>query len=85
MTVPLYNGAPLTPGESGALPTVTILGFLQVFIKGVRPGSQGTVDAYVLNVAGCGTPGGGGGGGAGGSGVIGGGGYTPFPVRLIRP
>ena len=89
VTVPLYEGYPLSPGESGALPTVTVVGFLQVFLKKVGP-PQSTVIAYVMNVAGCG--GGSAGGGSGGSGGSppGGGVITtpaglPFPVRLVRP
>ncbi len=93
VTIPLYDGYPLTPGESGALPTVTIRGFLQVFVEKVGP-PQSSVTAHVLSVAGCGS--GGSGGPAGGSGgedssgtgsnsVITGPGGSPLPIRLIRP
>ena len=89
VTVPLYDGHELCPGGSCGV-TVTIVGFMQMFVKGVKQ-PQNTVEAYILNVAGCGAGGGGtsscdaggGGGGGGGGGPIGGG-YTPFPVRLIR-
>jgi hypothetical protein len=93
VTVPLYDGAPLSPGESGPSPTVTIIGFLQVFVRKVGP-PQATVDAYVLNVAGCGSggsggPGGGGPGGGGSGSGPGGSISTPggglYPVRLVRP
>lgn len=91
VTIPLYEGYPLTPGESGALPLVTITGFLQVFVEKVGP-PQSTVTAYIINVAGCGAgaagggPGGGSGGGGGGSGgAIAGAAGTPYPVRLVRP
>jgi len=95
VTVPLYAGAPLAPGESGPSPVVTIVGFLQLFIEKVG-NPQSTVTAHVINVAGCGTggsggpgPGGGSGGGAdgsgsGGGGVITGPGGSPFPIRLVR-
>lgn len=97
VTIPLYAGYPLSPGESGALPTVTVVGFLQVFIEKVGV-PQGTVRAFVLNVAGCGSGGSGGGSGSGsggGSGEDGSGsgsggpitgpGGSPFPIRLVRP
>jgi len=84
VTVPLYDGHPLCPGGSCGT-SVTIVGFMQMFIKGVT-NPQNTVEAYILNVAGCGQGGGGTnscGSGGSGSGTIGGG-FTPFPVRLIR-
>ena len=77
VTIPLYAGQPLCPGGS-CNSTVTILGYLQVFITGVTGG--GDVSAVVLNVGGCGS---GGGGGGGGGPVIGGGGAF-IPVRLVR-
>jgi hypothetical protein len=83
VTVPLYDGHALCPGGSCGF-TITIVGFMQMFVKGVKP-PQNTVEAYILNVTGCGLGGGGGAscGAGGGGGTIGGGG-TPFPVRLIR-
>jgi hypothetical protein len=91
VVVPLYDGYPLTPGESGALPLVTIRGFVQLFIEKVGP-PQGTTKAYILNVAGCGSDssGSGTGGTGGGSGTPGGGVLTgpagsPYPIRLVRP
>jgi hypothetical protein len=90
ITVPLYDGHDLCPGGSCGF-TITIVGFMQMFVKRTR-NPQGTVEAYILNVAGCGLggggvsscgTGGGGGGGGGAGGPIGSGG-TPFPVRLIR-
>jgi hypothetical protein len=86
VTIPLYDGHVLCPGAScGA--TVTIVGFLEVFVKEVRQ-PQNTVDAYILNVSGCGSTAGGGGGPlcdgtGGGSGSVGSGG-SPTPVRLIQ-
>ena len=90
ITVPIYDGSPLTPGL-GDIPYVTIVGFMQVFVNQVDKGAQGTVHATILNVAGCG----GGGGGAApppdpgttpppGGGVIVGPGGSLFPVRLVR-
>ncbi|MGH2669954.1 MAG: hypothetical protein ACRDH5_12725, partial [bacterium] len=92
VVVPIYDGYPLEPGESGALPLVTIRGFVQLFIEKVGP-PQGTIKAYVLNVAGCGSEGGGGAGGGGtggGTGDPSGGTLTgpagsPYPIRLVRP
>ena len=92
ITLPIYNGDPLTPGLGGES-YVTIIGFLQVFINNVEKGAQGTVNATILNVAGCGAGGSGGGtggetGGGGsttpGGGVIVGPGGSLFPVRLVR-
>ena len=72
-TVPIYDGAPLA---SSNRPSVTIVGFLQVFINQVN--SDGSFYVTVLNVAGCSnaatinppTP-------APGS--------SPVPIRLITP
>jgi hypothetical protein len=59
-------------------PTVTVLGFLQVFIASVPSGTAGAdFDAYILNVIGCGT--------SATSGTISGGGVSAVPVRLITP
>jgi hypothetical protein len=56
VTVPLYDGHDLCPGGSCG-PTVNIIGFLQVFINKVEESGPnlGSVDATVLNVAGCGS------------------------------
>jgi len=98
VTIPLYDGHVLCPGGSCG-GTVTIVGFLQVFVEKVGP-PQATVVGYLLNVAGCGPGGSGGGsgtggstggsgGGSGGSGSGGSGSITSaggslFPVRLVR-
>jgi hypothetical protein len=91
VTIPLYDGAPLSPGESGVSPTVTIIGFMQLFIQQVG-NPQSTVTAHIINIAGCGsggggpgTGGGGDGSGSGGGGPVTGPGSSPFPIRLIRP
>ncbi len=80
VTIPLYDGANLCPGSSCG-PSVTIIGFLQVFINSVEnTGSltMGDVHATVLNVAGCGSN-----GGSGGTPTTPTGG-TFVPIRLIR-
>ncbi len=86
VTVPLYDGTTLCPG--GSCPetiNVNIVGFMQIFVKD-ETNPQGTVEAYIMNVAGCSGGGSGsGGGGSGGGGVVFGGGGSPIPVRLIRP
>ena len=84
ITIPLYDGHELCPGGSCGF-TITIVGFLQVFITDVDPGAQGRVDAIILNVAGCGSGGSGSdGGGSDGSGTIVNSGGSLFPVRLIN-
>jgi hypothetical protein len=93
VTMPIYDGHNLCPGASCS-PTITIIGFMRVFIKDVTQGggggngAGGNVDAYILDVAGCNSqgPGGGGGGGGGGSngGPTGAAG-SPIPVRLVHP
>jgi hypothetical protein len=99
VTIPLYNGAPLTSGESGPINTIQIVGFLQLFIERVSnqgAGPTSNVQAHIISVSGCGSggsggpgPGGGSGGadgsGSGGGTVIIGPGGSPFPIRLIRP
>lgn len=97
VTVPLYDGHPLCPGGSCGF-TITIVGFLEVFVEKVGP-PQSTTTGYIMNVAGCGAGGSGGGSGGGGSGgggtgggggggsgtITGGIGGGLLPVRLIRP
>ena len=90
VNIPLYDGSPLTPGV-GHTPSVTIIGFLQVFINEVDKGALGTVKATILNVAGCGSgkPGAGASSQStsdtGSSGAIISSRGSLFPVRLIRP
>jgi hypothetical protein len=68
--VPLFENNPTVPMPA----TVTIVGFLQLFVDDVRP--NGDVDAHILNVSGCGSN-------VSGS-VVSGGGVSPIPVRLIH-
>jgi hypothetical protein len=70
ITVPLFNHDPSRPMP----PTVTIVGFLQLFVNYVGP--NGDVNAYILNVSGCGNN-------TSGP-VVSGGGVSPIPVRLIH-
>lgn len=88
VTMPIYDGHNLCPGGSCSA-TVTIIGFMQVFIKDVTNGNFANVDAVILNVAGCSSTGAGGGGGGGGGGGSNGGptgaAGSPIPVRLVHP
>ncbi len=84
ITVPLYSGQQLNSGGG----SVTIIGFLQVFINQVDGpgGNQGNVHATVLNISACGSSGGSGSGGGGsGSGTVTGGGGQLIPIRLVQP
>jgi hypothetical protein len=72
VSLPIYDGSPLTINNSTA--PVTIVGFLQVFVQSVNP-SDGSVVVTVLNVAGCGNA-------ATNPPVFG---NSPVPVRLITP
>ena len=71
VTVPIYDGAALPAVNQ---PTVTIVGFLQVFIDHVD--TFGNVNVWVLNVAGCSNL-------AAGNPTVAG--TSPVPVRLITP
>lgn len=86
-TIPIYDGTPLCPGSScPSSVSVTVVGFLQIFIRGEFP-PQHTVQAYILNVTACSSGGsnsGSGGGSGGGSSSITGTSYAPIPVRLIH-
>ena len=82
VNIPLCDGTPLCPGAScPSTVVVNIVGFLEVFIKEER-NPQGTVDTYILNVAGC--TGSSGGSGGGGSTTIVSSGGSLIPVRLIH-
>ena len=81
VNLPLYDGTVLCPGAScPASVVVNIVGFLEVFIKEER-NPQGTVDTYILNVAGCTSSSGG--GSSGGTTIVSSGGSL-IPVRLIH-
>ena len=79
-TVPIYDGI-ISSGQN----TVTVAGFLNLFLRNVasQGNPKGTVYAYVLAVVPC--PSGGSLAGAGGSGnVVMGSGGSAIPVRLIH-
>jgi hypothetical protein len=83
VTVPIYDGTPLCPGNScPSTVNVNVVGFMQMFIRDVT-NPQGTVEAYILNVSGFGSKPGGGGPGGNGNPIVTGG-ASPIPVRLIH-
>lgn len=95
-TLPIYDGTAICPGGSNGSTcvnqaTISVIGFMQVFIKNVDAGQQGTVYAYVMNIVPCPAGSGGSGGGGGGSGgstgstgsIVGSAG-SAIPIRLIR-
>ena len=73
VTVPIYDSSANLPSFSH--PTVTIVGFLQVFVKQAR--SDGDLDVTVLNVAGCSN--------TATNPPIPASGTSPVPIRLITP
>jgi len=74
ITVPVFQ----VPATMPANNQLTIVGFLQLFVYYVGPGASGKdVDAYIVNVIGCGKN-------AGSGAVVSGGGVSPIPVRLIH-
>jgi hypothetical protein len=89
ITAAVYDGHDLNPGGD----TVTIIGYLQFFIKDVaHHGSGGgqtdDIDAIIMNVTTCGAGGGtcgAGGSGQGTGGTVAGGGAGFVPVRLVHP
>ncbi len=76
VSVPIYDGAPLSSGGG----SVTIIGFIQFFLDSVDgPGqNQGNVHASITNVAAC-KP-----GSSGGNPPVISAGGSPIPVRLIH-
>ncbi len=73
MTLPIYDQTKALVVNGSNLAPVTIVGFLQVFVKDVN--ADGSVVVYVLNVAGCSNT-------ATSPPVLG---NSPLPVRLITP
>jgi hypothetical protein len=71
-TIPIYDSGPGAP-LAGPQPTVTILGFLQVFINEVN--ADGSLNVTVMNVAGCSN--------AAANPPVNG--TSPVPIRLITP
>ena len=78
VTVPVYTGNNLPPGGT----TVTIVGYMQVFIKYANhTGQDDIVNVIILNISSCGgSPG----GGSGGATPIVAAAGSPVPIRLIR-
>lgn len=75
VSFPIYDSAPPAPAINGSrTSSVTIIGFLQVFINSVDTGNN-SVNVTVLNAAGCGN-----GTNSTGAAVSG---TSPVPVRLI--
>ncbi len=70
VTVPILDNTNPLPG--GANPSVTIVGFLQLFITGVNT-ANGHLNVTVLNVSGCGP-----------APVSQVGGTSPVPIRLVQ-
>ena len=80
VTVPVYNGSSLPPAGT----QVTIVGYMQVFIKDAQhKGNSDDLDVVILNVSSCGGSPGGGSGGTTPPVVAASG--SPVPIRLIRP
>ena len=77
VTVPVYNGAKLSPGAG----SITVIGYMQIFINSVdHKGNDDSMSAYILNIAACQS----GGSCGGGGGTVSGGGQSLIPVRLVR-
>jgi|SRR5438552_6653201 len=74
VTVPIYDSDPPVPLNPTGTTSVTIVGFLQVFINNVNS-ANGNLNVTVLNVSGCGN-----GTNTVGTAVAG---SSPVPVRLI--
>jgi hypothetical protein len=76
VTVPIFDATidPCPWGTCGPQ-TATVIGFLQLGIQSVSLAANGTIGAYILNAAGCGT--------ASANPVVGGG-VSPVPVRLTQ-
>ena len=69
ITLLIYDGTQITT------PNVTILGYMQVFVRQhIQPGK---FEGVIMNIAGCGSN-------AGSNPAISGGGISPIPVRLIH-
>lgn len=90
VTIPVYDGTVLCPGNScPSTLTVTVVGFIQMFVRYEDGSNQGNVYTNIMNVSSCaagagsGSGGGGTGGGSGGT-TISSGGSSPIPVRLIQ-
>ncbi len=72
ITVPLFQRPTTMPSNN----QLTIVGFLQLFVYYAGTGQQ-DMDAYIVNVIGCGTS-------AASGAAVSGGGVSPIPVRLVH-
>jgi Putative Flp pilus-assembly TadE/G-like len=85
VTVPVFDGGATNPGNA----TVTIVGYLQLFIQGINHnGKDDFITATIMNASSCGKGGGScgtGGSGQGTGGAVSGGGSGFIPVRLVHP
>ena len=79
VTVPIYDGNGVCPGN-GCAPQ-TVIGFMELFIDSTGAGVNDLVNAHIVNIAACNSSGNG--NGNGGPPVTGGG-ATLIPVRLVR-
>lgn len=90
VTVPLFAGQDIGSGGT----SVTVVGYLQVFIQQIKHGGGGGgsddfITVTIMNASSCGTQGGSacgttGAGNTGGGGTVGGGGAGFIPVRLVQ-
>ncbi len=71
ISVPIYDQT-----DTSHYPSVTIVGFMQMFVTGVDTGGTGNIHGYLLNVAGCGND---------ASTTLSAPGTSPVPIRLITP
>ena len=76
VSVPVYDGHGLNPGGD----TVTVVGYMQMFIKDANHnGTSDDIEGVIINIGGCA-----GGGGGGGTPAVTSSGGSPIPIRLIR-
>jgi hypothetical protein len=73
VSLPIYDSLNNLPNGISQ-PQITIIGFLQVFVNSVD--SNGNMDVYVLNIAGCGND---------ASTTLSAPGTSPVPIRLVTP
>jgi hypothetical protein len=78
VSLPIYDSTAVTAFTAGGTTSVTVIGFLQVFINSVN--AYGNLNVTVMNVSGCGN-------GQGGTTVSTNPlfGTSPVPIRLITP
>ena len=74
ITVPIFH---VPPGSIQPNSQVTVVGFLQLFVNWVGPGASEDMNAFIVNVIGCGTN-------TASGAPVSGGGVSPIPVRLIH-